>query len=155
MFHQYFLSFVFKYESRFLFKDTIILSRQSKSVNISVLKSSRTNFLAVILCMVEHELLTDPTLYVSNSFHQYNGAQISIYTTIILINFLCDGPALTSLFIKVASLHPRIYTWSAESTWSSVSPIIASIRGILPYPLSDLSQEFIGLRIPRIDSSKP
>ena len=78
IFHQYFLSFVFKYKSRFLFKDTIILSRQSKSVNISVLKSSRTNFLAVILCMVEHELLTDPTLYVSNSFHQYSGAQISI-----------------------------------------------------------------------------
>lgn len=42
---------------------------------------------AAILCIVEQEFATVPTLYVSNSFHQYSGPVRSAYTTIIRMNF--------------------------------------------------------------------
>ena len=57
------------------------------SFKCSWLKSSAVNSLSAILCMVEQLFATVPTLYVSNSFHQYSGAVISSVTVIIRMNF--------------------------------------------------------------------
>jgi len=47
-------------------------------LNWGVIACIYVNSLEWILCIVLHEFATVPTLYVSNSFHQYKGAVISI-----------------------------------------------------------------------------
>ena len=102
----------------------------------SQLKSSAENGFAWILCIVLVEFAVVPTLYVSNSFHQYSGAVRSTETKICRMNFRWSLPAVHSRFARPRSFSPKTNVPSG-SVW-----------------LSMRSQLFIGLRAPRIAFSK-
>ena len=103
-------------------------------------KSSSANSFAWILCIVLQLFATVPTLYVSNSFHQYRGAVISKYTVIIRMNFRSSEPPLASFIMRFQSFGPI----------SKCAGIYVSSSSSIPStnPLSYLFQEFIGLRSP-------
>src|SRR5699024_3506201 len=95
-----------------------------------------------------------PTLYVSNSFHQYKGAVISTYTTIIRMNFRWSVPALRRRFIRLRSFGPKYKPLSSSHPETGCPQ--NSLHHTYPcVQLSLFSQEFIGLRIPRIACSHP
>lgn len=86
-----------------------------------------------------HRTATVPTLYVSNSFHQYKGAVIRTYTGIILIYFRCSVPALERHCIRSKSFEPI-----------SIFSRLYKSGSVL---LSLFSYEFIGFLIPSIINS--
>ena len=119
------------------------------TVKCSQLKSSNVNSLFAILCIVEQELATVPTLYVSYSFHQYSGAVMSTVTLIIRRNLAWSLPALESDFMSLRSFSPIMYPHSYLSQVGHVC------EGTNPHPLSLLFQLFIGFLMPRIVASQP
>ena len=102
----------------------------------SQLKSARSKRFAAILCMVLVEFATVPTLYVSNSFHQYMGAVMSMLTNICRTNLRWSVPDLHRRFARSRSFSPNTNVPSG-SVWLSI-----------------FAQLFSGLRMPRVAFSK-
>ena len=116
----------------------------------SQLKSSSVNSFAWILCIVLQEFATVPTLYVSNSFHQYNGAVILTYTGIILIYLRCSVPALERRCMSEWSFSPTTHFGVLPHHWGLNAQWPSHKRPSQPLPLSLFSHEFIGFLMPSI-----